>query len=156
MEQINLDDRLFFRNCSFNSSNEVESFLSDQLFKYGYVKKEYKNAILKREKEFPTGLPSSSPAIAIPHADTNLVNKTTIAVLTLDKAVTFKNMAVINENVDVQIVIMLALSEPHSQVEMLQKIVEIVQSENLRRKICNTNSNQELISLIKKELQGEI
>lgn len=152
MEKIDLDKRLFFRNCKFKSSEEAETFLAQQLKNYGYVKEGYKEAILKREKNYPTGLPSSSPAIAIPHADAELVNKTTIAVATLVEPVTFKDMGATDKDLPVRIIIMLVLSEPHSQVQMLQKIVSIVQDESLRKQICNTKDDKELIDLIKSKL----
>ena len=93
-------------------------------------------------------MPSSPPAIAIPHANADLVNKTILAVVTLKNPVTFKNMGAVDEDVNVQIVIALVISEPHSQVEVLQKVVGIVQNEKLRKDILNANDNQTLINLV--------
>lgn len=152
MEKVYLDENLVFPNLDLKTDVEVESFLADELKKTGYVKDGYKKALLEREKEFPTGLPSSAPAVAIPHANADLVNKTTLAIATLKHNVEFKNMANIEESVSVKIVIMLVISEPHSQVEMLQKIVEIVQDEELRRKITNTDSKEKLLEMINKAI----
>lgn len=152
MEKVYLDENLVFPNLDLKTDVEVESFLADELKKTGYVKDGYKKALLEREKEFPTGLPSSAPAVAIPHANADLVNKTTLAIATLKDNVEFKNMANIEESVSVKIVIMLVISEPHSQVEMLQKIVEIVQDEELRRQITGTDSKEELLEMINKAI----
>lgn len=57
-------------------------------------------------------------------------------------------MGSINEKLEVQIVIMLAISEPHGQIEMLQKIVGIVQNQELRERMLLSKSNQELKNLI--------
>ncbi len=148
METIKLDKKLVFRQLEFKTSEEVESHIADQLLNQGYVKQGYKKALLDREKQFPTALPSSPPAIAIPHANADLVNKTTLAVVTLKNPVTFKNMGAVDEDVNVQIVIALVISEPHSQVEVLQKVVGIVQNEKLRKDILNANDNQTLINLV--------
>jgi PTS system galactitol-specific IIA component len=148
METIKLDKNLVFRQLEFKTSEEVESYIADQLLNQGYVKQGYKKALLDREKQFPTALPSSPPAIAIPHANADLVNKTTLAVVTLKNPVTFKNMGAVDEDVNVQIVIALVISEPHSQVEVLQKVVGIVQNEKLRKDILNANDNQTLINLV--------
>lgn len=152
MEKVYLDENLVFPNLDLKTDVEVESFLADELKKTGYVKEGYKSALLEREKEFPTGLPSSAPAVAIPHANADLVNKTTLAIATLKNNVEFKNMANIEESVNVKIVIMLVISEPHSQVEMLQKIVEIVQDEKLRRQITDTDSKEKLLEMINKAI----
>lgn len=148
METIKLDKNLVFRQLEFKTSEEVESYIADQLLNQGYVKQGYKKALLDREKQFPTALPSSPPAIAIPHANADLVNKTTLAVVTLKNPVTFKNMGAVDEDVNVQIVIALVISEPHSQVEVLQKVVGIVQNEKLRKDILNAKDNQTLINLV--------
>ena len=75
-------------------------------------------------KEYPTGLPSTPPGIAIPHANYEMVNKTTLAIATLKDPVLFHNMENNNEQLPIQIVIMMAIGEPHGQVEMLQKLLE--------------------------------
>ena len=102
MEKVSINKNLVFRNLDFKSNSEAESFIADKLFEQGYVKQGYKDALLEREKQFPTGLPSSAPAIAIPHANADLVNKTTLAVVTLNKPVTFKNMGAVNDDINVQ------------------------------------------------------
>ena len=152
MEKVILDKELIFRNLDFQTSAEVESFIADKLLEHGYVKAGYKKALLEREKEFPTALPSSAPAIAIPHANADLVNKTTLAVVTLKHPILFKNMGAIDENVKVQIIIALVISEPHSQVKILQKVVNIVQNEKLRRQILAAKDDQTLIDLLQQAI----
>lgn len=151
-EKIHLDTNLFFRNKEFNSSEEVETFIADQLKKNGYVKDGYKEALLDREKEYPTGLPSDEPRVAIPHANADLVNKTTIVVITLKDPVIFKNMGDVTEDLKIKIVIGLVIAEPHSQVKVLQRIMGIVEDEDLRQKIVNADSNEKLMNLMKKVL----
>ena len=57
-------------------------------------------------------------------------------------------MGAVNDDINVQIIIALVIAEPHSQVEILQKVVGIVQNEKLRQKIMEAESNQELINLL--------
>lgn len=148
MENIILNEDLIYRNIDFKTSREIETFLADQLYENGYVKEGYKKALLEREQKFPTGLPSSQPAIAIPHANADLVNKTTLAVATLKEPVEFKNMGNTKEDIPVRIVIMLVIAEPHSQVKMLQKVADIVQNEELRKKFLQAETKQKLLQLI--------
>lgn len=148
MENIILNEDLIYRNIDFKTSREIETFLADQLYENGYVKEGYKKALLEREQKFPTGLPSSQPAIAIPHANADLVNKTTLAIATLKEPVEFKNMGNTKEDIPVRIVIMLVIAEPHSQVKMLQKVADIVQNEELRKEFLQAETKQKLLQLI--------
>lgn len=148
MENIILNEDLIYRNIDFKTSREIETFLADQLYENGYVKEGYKKALLEREQKFPTGLPSSQPAIAIPHANADLVNKTTLAVATLKEPVEFKNMGNTKEDIPVRIVIMLVIAEPHSQVKMLQKIADIVQNEELRKEFLQAETKQKLLQFV--------
>ncbi|MCT6847121.1 MAG: PTS sugar transporter subunit IIA [Lactobacillus helsingborgensis] len=148
MENIILNEDLIYRNIDFKTSREIETFLADQLYENGYVKEGYKKALLEREQKFPTGLPSSQPAIAIPHANADLVNKTTLAIATLKEPVEFKNMGNTKEDIPVRIVIMLVIAEPHSQVKMLQKVADIVQNEELRKEFLQAETKQKLLKLI--------
>lgn len=148
MENIILNEDLIYRNIDFKTSREIETFLADQLYENGYVKEGYKKALLEREQKFPTGLPSSQPAIAIPHANADLVNKTTLAVATLKEPVEFKNMGNTKEDIPVRIVIMLVIAEPHSQVKMLQKVADIVQNEELRKEFLQAETKQKLLQFV--------
>ena len=148
MENIILNEDLIYRNIDFKTSREIETFLADQLYENGYVKEGYKKALLEREQKFPTGLPSSQPAIAIPHANADLVNKTTLAIATLKEPVEFKNMGNTKEDIPVRIVIMLVIAEPHSQVKMLQKVADIVQNEEIRKEFLQAETKQKLLKLI--------
>lgn len=148
MEKIILNKNLITPNVNLETSVQVEAFMADQLLKCGYVKEGYKKALLEREEQFPTGLPSSEPAIAIPHANADLVNKTTLAVATLVKPVDFKNMGNVKEILPIRIVIMLVIAEPHSQVKVLQKVANIVQNEKLRKQFLRASSKEELLELV--------
>ncbi|MCH3381718.1 PTS sugar transporter subunit IIA, partial [Enterococcus faecium] len=99
---------LVFRNVQAKTDSEVLAFLASEMYKKNYVKEEYIQAIQEREKEYPTGLPSTPPGIAIPHANYEMVNKTTLAIATLKDPVLFHNMEDNNEQLPIQIVIMMA------------------------------------------------
>lgn len=148
--ELFLHEELVFREVIAKTKEEVLSFLAEKLFEKGYVKHEYIQAIQEREKEYPTGLPSSEPGIAIPHANFEMVNKTTLAIATLKQPVEFQNMEKKQAELPIQIVIMMAIGEPHGQVEMLQKIVAIIQDEPLRKAMVKTKTNKELLQLLEK------
>ena len=148
--ELYLNEELVFRNVQAKKDSEVLAFLASEMYKKNYVKEEYIQAIQEREKEYPTGLPSTPPGIAIPHANYEMVNKTTLAIATLKDPVLFHNMENNNEQLPIQIVIMMAIGEPHGQVEMLQKIVGIIQDEPLRQEMIRAGNDTELLELLKK------
>lgn len=148
--ELYLNEELVFRNVQAKTDSEVLAFLASEMYKKNYVKEEYIQAIQEREKEYPTGLLSTPPGIAIPHANYEMVNKTTLAIATLKDPVLFHNMENNNEQLPIQIVIMMAIGEPHGQVEMLQKIVGIIQDEPLRQEMIRAGNDTELLELLKK------
>lgn len=147
-----LDKELSFARIKVEDKEDALDFLAKELVKKGYVKEGYEKAIVQREATYPTGLPSNYPAIAIPHADTKWVNQTTLAIATLEDAVIFKNMENVKEDIPINIVIMMAIKEPHGQIEMLQKIVNIIQNESLRQDIQQCQTNHDLFDLFTKSL----
>ncbi len=88
------------------------------------MKEEYIQAIQEREKEYPTGLPSTPPGIAIPHANYEMVNKTTLAIATLKDPVLFHNMEDNNEQLPIQIVIMMAIGNHMGKLKCYKKLLE--------------------------------
>ncbi|MFB8529887.1 PTS sugar transporter subunit IIA [Enterococcus casseliflavus] len=150
--ELQLNEELVFRNIKAGSDKEVLAFLANELYQRGYVKEDYIEAIQLRESEYPTGLPSTQPGVAIPHANFDLVNQTTLAIATLETAVGFRNMEDNQVILPTEIVIMMAIGEPHGQVEMLQKIVSIIQDEPLREQMTAANSDLKLLTLLKKAI----
>lgn len=145
---LSLDKNLILPHLKVSTQQEVLIKLADLLKKQGKVKDGYKEAIIKREGEYPTGLPSTEPSIAIPHANYKLVNTTTLAIATLEEPVAFHNMENINETLDIQIVMMMAIGTPHGQVEMLQRVVSIIQDEKLRNNILAVDTAEEILNLV--------
>ncbi|MFD0898538.1 PTS sugar transporter subunit IIA [Loigolactobacillus binensis] len=135
---------LIFQNKSFQNNESALSFLADQLANHNFVKDSFKDAVLAREKIYPTGLPTGDIEIAIPHADSEHVNTSTLGVMTLASPVEFHNMGDPTTTLKVSIIIMLAIAEPHGQVTMLQKLMSIVQDQHHLNKMLTYTSKADL------------
>lgn len=144
-------NELIITNLAANQKEEVFRELYNKLYESSYVKESFLNAIIEREKKFPTGLQLSKYNVAIPHTDAEHVLKPAIAMATLAKPVVFKNMANPQEDINVSIVFMLALNAAHSQVEMLQQLIELIQNELFIKKLLKAKGGGEVIDAIKKE-----
>lgn len=147
--ELNFENVLVFRNLEFLNSTEALNFLSSKLYEKGYVKKEYLAAILEREKKYPTALPSVDIKIAIPHATHTLVNNAALSIGILKSPIEFRSMGDSNIILNVQIIIMLALKEPHGHIEMLQKIVKLIKNPDALKSIVNASSIEEVLNKLK-------
>ena len=133
-----LDKEIFEINVkNISSKEEALTYLSDKLIEKGIVKESYKEAILNREKVFPTGLQFEKYGIAIPHTDVEHVYKEQIAVMTLENPVSFYQMGTNDVEVSVKVIFMLALKEAHSQLTILQQLIEILQDKEIMEKLMN-------------------
>lgn len=93
-----------------------------------YVKDSYTEAVLTREKSFPTGLRTMDVHVAIPHCDLGYCLKPGIAVGVLNKPVVFTEMATHDQYVDAKIIFLLAITEPDQQVVWLSRLVTLFQT----------------------------
>ncbi|MCG1012883.1 PTS sugar transporter subunit IIA, partial [Tepidanaerobacter sp. GT38] len=148
---IELSKQSIFTNLNCNTREEVLRVLSNSLLSQGFVTPNFFDGILKREKDFPTGLQTNSIGVAIPHADPKYIIHDSIALGILSKPVTFYEMANISNKVDVYIVFLLALTDATKHLRILQKIIEIIKDEQLLKQMLKQN-NEELYLLISEKL----
>ena len=110
------------------SSEEVIRQLGGKLRDQGFVKDNFVEAALEREANLPTGLPLGGEYnAAIPHVDIEYVNESALGLATLKNDVVFYNMVESDVEVPCRLVIMLALDQPKSQIEMLQSVAAVLQ-----------------------------
>ncbi|MBO8463228.1 MAG: PTS sugar transporter subunit IIA [Firmicutes bacterium] len=152
MEEIIFQEEQVLKLVGFKTKEEVLSEIADTLCQQGIVKETYKEAILNREKEFPTGLNTGGINLAIPHADVAHVNKPAIAIAILDKPVEFQAMDEPEQTIFVQVVVMLALKEAHGHIEMLQKVVGLIQDQELVKQVIELEDKTEICNKIKGKL----
>lgn len=131
MKKLVSDTKEKFMYCQFRASGRTNLLeqMSDVLIREEYVKDSYKEAVVVREKEFPTGLPTKGISVAIPHTDSQHVIHEGFLVGVVESPVNFEVMASPGECVDVEIVFMLAIKEPENQLIMLQKLIGLCQNE---------------------------
>lgn len=129
------------------SKEEVIEELAHHLHCKGYVRQEYINSVLDRETNYPTGLPTNTYGIAIPHADSINVIETSIAVAILNEDTLFSEMggSEQSDNIPVRLVFLLAIKDPSKQLQLLQEIVELISNEHIVKNIVD---NQEVLSYL--------
>jgi len=138
-------------NFDAETSEEVIKTLGDLLFKAGHVQSTFVEGALERELSLPTGLELGGKInAAIPHTDIIHVIRPALAMATLKKPVTFHNMIAPEELVAVQIVIVMALKEPHQQVEMLQEVAGVLQNAEVIEALMKAQDYKEVMVALEK------
>jgi galactitol PTS system EIIA component len=147
-----IDENCVLLNVEAINDIEILSRLSDRLYENGYVKETYKDAVIERENNFPTGLPLKSIGVAIPHTDAHHVSQTTIGVAILKRPVAFSVMGSPNEKVNVSIILMLAMNDANKQIELLQKLMDFFQNEEGLRILQEMESEKDIAFYLEKQL----
>lgn len=113
-------------HCDCVNYEEVIKLGSSLLLSVGTVKDTYEQNVLDREERFPTGIPTDSIGVALPHTDSEHVNTSQIAFLSLARPVMFRYMADKSTDVPVSLVFMIAMREPHEQVGILKNLMGLL------------------------------
>jgi len=130
-------------------SEQVIRTLGGKLRNLGYVKENFVEATLEREANMPTGLPLGGEYnAAIPHVDIEYVNQSALGLATLKQDVVFCNMVENDVEVPCRLVIMLALDQPKSQIEMLQSVAAVLQDQEIVKKLVSAETAEEIFSIL--------
>lgn len=143
---------VYFLKSNVDDKKMLLTDMGSYLELKGVVKSTFIQAIIERERIFPTGLPTTGVKVAIPHTDDIHVNKKCVAVAVLKNPIEFQVMGTEDEFVSVEIVFMLGVKNPQEQVQMLQKLVELCQNESALKLIRDSLDLEkikiELMSLV--------
>jgi len=131
------------------SRKELLNKLSRLLHSKGYVKSSFEEAVIQREDQYPTGLQTRITGVAIPHADSEHVEKSALAVATLKHPVQFRAMDNPDNIIDVNIVIMMAIKKSEDQVLMLQQLMGVLQNDAALKKILNATEAEAIHDTLK-------
>ncbi|GGE31550.1 PTS galactitol transporter subunit IIA [Pullulanibacillus camelliae] len=145
--QLILNEELIRLSIQAHHSEEVLIQLSENFRRKNYVKASFTDALIARELEYPTGLLTQSVGIAIPHTDPKHVNKGSIGIGVLEHPVLFKTMDT-REEINVSIVIMLAITHPSDQLKMLQKVTAIIKDNHVLLDMMHAQSAEEVMRLL--------
>ncbi|WEG17813.1 PTS sugar transporter subunit IIA [Alkalihalophilus pseudofirmus] len=155
---MHFDETLILKDIEALNSEEAIRVMAGNLFEKGLVKESYIDAIVAREKNFATGLPTKGYSVAIPHTDKEHVNEKAISVGIMKEPVDFVIMGEESETTPVKLVFMLAMNESHSQLEVLQRLMQIFQDDSILNQIAHEESRTKvkdlLLNLLQVELKG--
>ena len=152
MKDITFNEELILKINGKKQDKEVLAYMAEYLQDKGLVKGSYSKAITDREAEFPTGLYTGNINIAIPHADTEHVEKAAICVGVLEEPISFRAMDDPDKEIEIRLIIMLALKEAHGHIEMLQKVVELIKDQEALNKVIESSDLSIIYEIISEKL----
>jgi len=138
---VYISPELILMDIEAKTDQEAIEILAKHLYEKGIVKESYIDAVKEREKVFSTGLNFEEMGIAIPHTDSIHVNRQSIAVGNFKRTrLKFCHMGMPEESVKCEMMFMMAIEKPESQVDFLGRMMDIFQSEGYLRglKACAT------------------
>lgn len=143
------DAKITLFNQHAENKEEALKLLADEFIKTEVAKDSFYDGLISREKEFPTGLSLNNMCVAIPHTDIEHVNRTQVGFMSLDTPVEFIEMGTDDKLIPVKLIFMLALKEAHQQLEMLTKLMDVFQNDELMEKFVNVDNFEDFYELIK-------
>lgn len=141
------NESLIVPHLEARDAAEAIRVLGNLLHQQGYVRDTFVDAVLEREKGFPTGLPTAEIQVAIPHADVEHVVKPGIAIGVLEEPIEFGEMGTEDQKVRVKIVCMLAVRQSETLVSLLKNLVGMFQDVDFLRQIVNAGDAAQIAAI---------
>lgn len=135
------------------TAGDVLRAVSGLAVEQGYVRASFLDAVVARERLFPTGLPTPLP-VAIPHADAEHVVRPGLAAVTLDPPVDFGEMGGSGEVVAVRLVVVLLVDDPGAQAGLLSRLVAALRRPDLERVVAAGHDPSALVAGLSELVHG--
>lgn len=137
-------------NVTAQDEDKLFECIAERLQLAGYVNNGYLEGIKTREKGFPTGLITEYLNIALPHSDTEYIEKPFIYVVRTTNPIRVKQMGD-NQEMEVRDLFFLGIKEPSKQVGLLQELMVLFQNETFVSEYKKTTENEGVFNLFIKQ-----
>lgn len=126
--------KLFVMEAAASTREEALRITSERLAKEGCVKDGFYESCLEREEEYPTGLTDYCP-VALPHTCKEYVTEEAICILRLKEPVKFRSMEDIEKEIDVRIVMNMALLDDDKHIVIISRIIRNLKDAEFVKKL---------------------
>jgi PTS system galactitol-specific IIA component len=144
-----LQNDLVVLDLLVSSKEEALKAVGEALIKAGYAKDNYVEGLIKREKDFPTGLDMGGCGVAIPHTDASYVLKPGLAFGVLKIPVTFTAMGTDDEYVEARLICAMAIDDPNAHLDMVEEILNLLRDKSALESLAKAKNPEEFISIIR-------
>lgn len=148
--EIMIEEKFLFPKLKANTFNEAVTYMGNNMNEWGYVNDLYVDAVIKREKETPTGLQVGEYVFAIPHAEQGYVIKQALSIATFESPIKVSSMIQPKKVLETKLMILMAIKDPDKQVQMLSRIMSIFQDVELLKELERARSREEMLRILEK------
>lgn len=113
-----------------------------------YVRNTFRDALGARESKYPTALPTSPEAVAIPHSDAEHVITPFIAPVRLRTPVTWHEMGNDSVTHQVRFIFMLGFTDEGGHVEVLQILLQNLQDPSFMERLDQARTEGEYYDVL--------
>jgi PTS system galactitol-specific IIA component len=145
---IRLIDQLVTHELDADSAVQALKKIAHWDSTHSYFKSTWLEAVIKRESEFPTGLPTLIP-VAIPHTDSVHVNADGVGFFKLKNPIEFGEMGSLDDKVQVKMILPLLITNPAEQVDLLMAVIGALQDADFLNDLDAAISSDEIISIFR-------
>ncbi len=131
------------------TAEEVVRALAQRLRAEAHVEATFEAAAVLRERRSPTGLPFPGMGVAMPHAEPEHVVSPAIALASLATPVRFREMGSPATQIEVELVVMPALTTKEQAGAGLARLIELLQDEKLRISLSGATTGEEMCEAIR-------
>ena len=140
-------------NLQASTREEALTQMAEFLVEKGNCEPTFVEAILKRERIHPSGLPMPGPKIAIPHTDAEHVRQSVILFARLREPVEFLSMGSPDHKLSVRMISMFALKEKKRIGDMLETLINVYQNEEILNAILEARSSENIFSILREAVE---
>ncbi|MBP3852030.1 MAG: PTS sugar transporter subunit IIA [Erysipelotrichaceae bacterium] len=127
------------QGCPKNDEEAI-ALCADKLFQEGCVTDQFSDNCIKRERLYPTGMPSQLP-VAMPHSESSGVIEDAICLLILEKPVDFRRIDDDEQQIHAQMVFNLAVKDPARHMAVLQNLMKMFYDTETLKTLYNSPLN---------------
>ncbi len=143
-------------NLKADTKEKALEQMTTLLFDKGYVHESFKQAILDREKHYPSGLPMEGQKIAIPHTDAIHVKKSVLLFARLEQPVDFSVMGDPDDIISVRLISMFALKEKKQIGELLTLLITTYQDPKLLDAIIDAKNDAAIFDILSTKISQKM
>lgn len=142
------DQDLILTNFECSSKHEFFDEVSLFLQEKGFVTENFKEALIRREEKYPTGLRTDPYHVAIPHTDPENIKKPFIAMIRPKRQIEFMEMGTDDQTVQVQLIFVLGLKKGESQTSLLQKLIDMFMNKEVMNRLLVETEKAHILSIL--------
>jgi len=142
------DQDLILTNLECSSKHDFLEKVSVFLHEKGYVTENFKEALIRREEKYPTGLRTEPYHVAIPHTDPENIRRPFIAMVRPKQQIEFTEMGTDDQTLDVQLIFVLGLKKAESQTALLQRLIDMFMNKEVMDRLLVETEKTHILSIL--------